>query len=56
MLGPGSEIVIRIKLRTFRGPFVFHCHNVEHEDMDMMFQIDPRPVVTAARAPQQWFP
>lgn len=56
MLGPGSEIVIRLKLRTFKGPFVYHCHNVEHEDLDMMFQFDPRPVVTADRAPQQWFP
>lgn len=56
MLGPGSEIVIRLKLRTFPGPFVFHCHNVEHEDMDMMFQVDPRPTVTANRAPHQWFP
>lgn len=56
ILGPNSEIVVRLKLRTFRGPFVFHCHNVEHEDMDMMFQVDPRPVVTADRAPQQWFP
>ena len=56
MLGPNSEIVIRLKLRTFKGPFVFHCHNVEHEDLDMMFQFDTRPVVTADRAPQQWFP
>ncbi len=30
----GAEIFI--KFRTFPGRFVFHCHNVEHEDMRMM--------------------
>ncbi len=25
-----------IKFRTFPGRFVFHCHNIEHEDMRMM--------------------
>ena len=25
-----------MKFRTFKGPFVFHCHNMEHEDMRMM--------------------
>jgi len=57
MLGPGSEIVLRMKFRTFKGPFVFHCHNVEHEDDDMMMQFDPRlPPVSADTKPQQWFP
>lgn len=56
ILGPGSEIVLRMRFRTFRGPFVYHCHNVEHEDMDMMFQFETRPVVTADRAPQVWYP
>jgi hypothetical protein len=31
-----------MKFRTFKGPFVFHCHNLEHEDMRMMFVFDPR--------------
>jgi len=56
ILGPNSEIVVRLKFRTFRGPFVFHCHNVEHEDMDMMFQFDPRSPMTSDPRPQQWFP
>ena len=57
MLGPGSEIVVRLKFRTFKGPFVYHCHNIEHEDQDMMFQFDPRPApVSANRAPQQFHP
>ena len=57
ILGPNSQIVIRMKFRTFLGPFVFHCHNVEHEDMDMMFQFDPRAVATQSPAPvQRFFP
>jgi FtsP/CotA-like multicopper oxidase with cupredoxin domain len=32
-----------MKFRTFTGPFVFHCHNLEHEDMRMMHVFDPRP-------------
>ena len=36
-----AEIFIRF--RTFTGPFVFHCHIVEHEDMRMMAQQDPHP-------------
>jgi len=55
-LGPNSEIVVRMRFRTFRGPFVFHCHNVEHEDMDMMFQFDPRIPMSNSPAPQRWFP
>lgn len=35
-----AEIFMRF--RTFTGPFVFHCHIVEHEDMRMMGQMDPR--------------
>jgi FtsP/CotA-like multicopper oxidase with cupredoxin domain len=33
-----------VKWRTFTGPFVFHCHNIEHEDMRMMAVNDPTPV------------
>ena len=38
----GQEAEIMIKFRTFKGPFVSHCHILEHEDMRMMFVIDPR--------------
>jgi FtsP/CotA-like multicopper oxidase with cupredoxin domain len=40
MLGPNSEIRIRMRFRTFLGPFMYHCHNNEHEDMEMMFQFE----------------
>lgn len=39
----GDEAVCLMKFRTFRGPFVCHCHIIEHEDMRMMFNFDPRP-------------
>ena len=32
-----------VKFRTFTGPFVFHCHALEHEDMRMMGVVDPTP-------------
>ena len=34
---PGEEIVIYRKFRTFRGKYVAHCHNLAHEDHNMMF-------------------
>lgn len=41
---PGNTVAeVLIKFRTFTGPFVFHCHAVEHEDMRMMAVVDPTP-------------
>ncbi len=40
-LGPNTVARIRMRFRTWPGPFVFHCHNVEHEDMRMMFNFEP---------------
>ena len=42
ILGPNTEVHVLMRFRTFEGPFVFHCHNLDHEDMRMMFQMDPR--------------
>ncbi len=57
ILDGNGEAEIFMRFRTFRGPFVFHCHNVEHEDMRMMFVFDPRTVATEAPQPiQQSFP
>jgi FtsP/CotA-like multicopper oxidase with cupredoxin domain len=41
LLPESTSIEIFMKFRTFKGPFVFHCHNMEHEDMRMMmnFQV-----------------
>ena len=35
-LGPGDEAEVLMKFRTFTGKYVFHCHNIEHEDRAMM--------------------
>jgi len=35
-LEPNDEAEVFMKFRTFNGRYVFHCHNVEHEDMAMM--------------------
>ncbi len=50
-LDGNGEAEILMNFRTFKGPFAFHCHNLEHEDMRMMFTVDPR--VTPTNAPQR---
>jgi FtsP/CotA-like multicopper oxidase with cupredoxin domain len=37
-LGPNDTARVAIKFRFFRGLYVFHCHNIEHEDHEMMTQ------------------
>ena len=39
----GVEAEVFTKFRTFTGPFAFHCHAIEHEDMRMMGTYDPQP-------------
>ena len=39
-VGGGETAEIWMKFRTFKGPFVFHCHNNNHEDMRMMRQME----------------
>lgn len=40
-LGPGQAADILVRFAGYRGRYVFHCHNLEHEDMGMMgnFQV-----------------
>jgi spore coat protein A len=35
-LGPGQTANILVRFSGHRGRYVFHCHNLEHEDMAMM--------------------
>ncbi len=35
-LGPGQTANILVRFAGYRGRYVFHCHNLEHEDMAMM--------------------
>ena len=43
VLGPGDEVKIYIRFRTFLGKYVMHCHNTLHEDHAMMVRFDVVP-------------
>jgi len=32
----GEKVEMAIRFSSYKGRFVFHCHNLEHEDMGMM--------------------
>jgi FtsP/CotA-like multicopper oxidase with cupredoxin domain len=36
-LEPGEQVILYRKFRSFKGPYVCHCHNLAHEDHAMMF-------------------
>lgn len=40
VLGPNSEVEVFVKFENYTGPYVFHCHNIEHEDHAMMARFD----------------
>jgi len=40
LLGPDDEAEVFMRFRDFPTRFVAHCHNIEHEDMRMMFRFD----------------
>jgi FtsP/CotA-like multicopper oxidase with cupredoxin domain len=40
LLQDGESVDVFFKFRDFTGPFMFHCHNTEHEDMAMMARFD----------------
>ena len=47
-LDPSEEVYISRRFRTFTGPYVAHCHNLAHEDHNMMFGweiMPPKPSV-----------
>lgn len=33
---PGEDVKILLKFKDFEGLYLYHCHNLEHEDMGMM--------------------
>lgn len=33
------ETVRVVRFSAYRGLFLFHCHNLEHEDMGMMLNV-----------------
>jgi spore coat protein A len=42
-LGHGESVTIKMQFIDFTGTYVFHCHNMEHEDMRMMARMDIVP-------------
>jgi FtsP/CotA-like multicopper oxidase with cupredoxin domain len=40
LLRGDDSVEVFLKFRDYLGPFVFHCHNLEHEDMAMMGRFD----------------
>ncbi|HEX8310600.1 MAG TPA: multicopper oxidase domain-containing protein, partial [Chthoniobacteraceae bacterium] len=40
---PGSEVTILVKFSDYTGRYVFHCHNLEHEDFAMMAEFEVVP-------------
>jgi FtsP/CotA-like multicopper oxidase with cupredoxin domain len=39
-LNVGDEVLIAMRFERYRGRYLFHCHNLEHEDNGMMARFD----------------
>jgi FtsP/CotA-like multicopper oxidase with cupredoxin domain len=33
---PAESVDVLVRFSDYTGKYVFHCHNLEHEDMEMM--------------------
>ncbi|MCP9801780.1 multicopper oxidase domain-containing protein [Synechococcus sp. RedBA-s] len=44
LVRPGEELRLRVAFRDFPGRTVYHCHNLDHQDLGMMgvLQIEER--------------
>lgn len=40
LLQPGDEIRVFLRFRDYQGKYVMHCHNLTHEDHEMMIRFD----------------
>ncbi|WP_232532955.1 MULTISPECIES: multicopper oxidase family protein [Ramlibacter] len=40
VLNPGEDVRVYLRFRDFEGRYVMHCHNLIHEDHDMMVRFD----------------
>jgi FtsP/CotA-like multicopper oxidase with cupredoxin domain len=36
LLFPGEEVRVAVRFPDYRGRYLLHCHNLEHEDAGMM--------------------
>jgi spore coat protein A, manganese oxidase len=41
-LNVGDEVMVGMRVQGFKGRYLFHCHNLEHEDRGMMARFDIR--------------
>lgn len=39
-IAPGEDVCIAARFEGHRGRYLIHCHNLEHEDHDMMARYD----------------
>ena len=48
-VNPGERVSIALKFQGYTGRYMYHCHMLEHEDMDMMrpFVVMPAAAMTA---------
>jgi FtsP/CotA-like multicopper oxidase with cupredoxin domain len=54
VVNPFETIELKLRFSDFAGPYVFHCHILEHEDDGMMAQfevVDPDATPTPTRTP-----
>jgi suppressor of ftsI len=33
---PGEKVQVLVRFENYKGTFLYHCHNLEHEDAGMM--------------------
>lgn len=43
VVAPGETVRLLVRLTEFTGRYVYHCHNLAHEDHDMMAQLEVAP-------------
>jgi len=43
VVGPNTSVKILMPFPHYTGRYVFHCHNLDHEDMRMMGQFEIQP-------------
>ncbi|HVM15694.1 MAG TPA: cell wall-binding repeat-containing protein [Egibacteraceae bacterium] len=43
IVDPGETVSLLARFTIFAGPYVYHCHNLAHEDHDMMAQLQLLP-------------
>jgi FtsP/CotA-like multicopper oxidase with cupredoxin domain len=39
-LDSGDDVSVIMRFGSYRGRYLMHCHNLEHEDYDMMMRFD----------------